>query len=69
VIPVDTNIVVSQINDSMPLENLLDCLQKNNILAVPFGKQSMRMVTHLDFNDQMLEQVISALQKLDGKKG
>ncbi|MEY3344260.1 MAG: hypothetical protein RL090_1944 [Bacteroidota bacterium] len=69
VIPVDTNIVVSQINDSMPLENLLDCLQKNNILAVPFGKQSMRMVTHLDFNDQMLEQVISALQKLDVKKG
>ncbi|MFM7079681.1 MAG: threonine aldolase family protein, partial [Bacteroidota bacterium] len=68
-IPVDTNIVVTQMNDSMPLQTLLEKLKENNILAVPFGMQSMRMVTHLDFNDQMLGQVIDVLFKLDGKKG
>lgn len=67
VIPVDTNIVVSQLHDSMRLEDLLATLEQNGILAVPFGKQSMRMVTHLDFNDNMLDHVCGTLQRLDVK--
>jgi threonine aldolase len=61
VIPVDTNIVVSVLHDSMRLEDLLISLEQNGILAVPFGKQSMRMVTHLDFNDDMLVRVCEHL--------
>lgn len=67
VIPVDTNIVVTLLHDSMRLEDLLISLEQNSILAVPFGKQSMRMVTHLDFNDNMLDRVCETLRRLDAK--
>jgi threonine aldolase len=40
----------------------LDILSKHNVIAVPFGKQTIRMVTHLDFHDDHLDQVVSVLK-------
>ena len=64
VLPVQTNIVVSNLNPDMPLDRFLSILAENNILAVAFGKQSVRMVTHLDFNDAMLDETIRVLQRI-----
>lgn len=61
VVPVDTNIVIFALRD-LSTDRFLEKLSEHNIKAVPFGKQEIRMVTHLDFNDEMLKVVLQALK-------
>jgi threonine aldolase len=60
-LPVDTNIIVFQLAAEKPVTEFLNYLSNKNIKAVPFGKQLVRMVTHLDFDDDMLEELITAI--------
>lgn len=62
--PVDTNIVLFRLSEQKKSEDFLRELANENIKAVPFGKQTIRMVTHLDFTDAMLEQVEKTLKKM-----
>ena len=64
VTPVDTNIIVSKLDNNYPLETFLQNLNDQNIKAIAFGKQAVRMVTHLDFTDEMLEYVCGKLKKI-----
>jgi threonine aldolase len=61
VMPVDTNIVVAEIVDKFDSNVLIDELKEKGILVVGFGKQKIRMVTHLDFDDDMLEEFVGRL--------
>lgn len=63
VMPVQTNIVVSCLAEHMPMEKFLNLLDVKHIKAVAFGKQQVRMVTHLDFNDEMLAYVEKTLKQ------
>ena len=63
----ETNIVVSHIHEQLPLDHLLSLLESEGIKAVAFGKQAMRMVTHLDFDDEMLQRTCDALVDIDRK--
>ena len=63
ILPVDTNIIVFQLTDEKPVTNFISYLSDNNIKVVQFGKQTVRMVTHLDFTDEMLSTLISILKK------
>ena len=60
VYPVKTNIVIGEVSGCTEQE-FLKKLQKHNILAVPFGKQLVRFVTHLNFDDQQLDYVTRIL--------
>ena len=51
--PVVTNIVIARLKDISP-EDFLSKLADKGIKAVKFGKDQVRFVTHLDFNDEML---------------
>jgi threonine aldolase len=62
--PVDTNILILTIADSLTTEMVLQKLSENQIKAVKFGPKEIRMVTHLDFNDVMLERAIDVFKKL-----
>ncbi len=61
ILPVDTNIVIFTLNNKLSTETFEKKLAEKNIRASPFGKQTIRFVTHLDFNDAMLEELISVL--------
>ncbi|HTB05542.1 MAG TPA: GntG family PLP-dependent aldolase [Bacteroidia bacterium] len=63
-LPVDTNIVIFTLSDKMPAEKFMDELKKENILVSMMGRQMVRMVTHLDFTDEMMGSVEKALKKL-----
>lgn len=54
VFPVATNIVIARLKGITP-EEFLANLSEKGIKAVKFGKDQVRFVTHLDFDDQMLE--------------
>lgn len=62
VVPVYTNIIIFQLIDSLSPVDFSAWLKTQDILANPFSKQSIRMVTHLDFDDDMLEKVIKVLK-------
>lgn len=63
ILPVDTNIVVFRLNEKVNLAAYLNYLSEHKIKAIQFGKQVIRMVTHLDFNDDMLNALVEVLKK------
>lgn len=62
--PVDTNIVIFVVDKKITPEQVLRKLSEKNIKALQFGPQEIRMVTHLDFTDEMLEITNEAFKKL-----
>lgn len=62
--PVDTNIVIFTLNASLTEQQFLVKLAAQNILALDFGPQTIRFVTHLDVSDDMLEHTVNVLQNL-----
>lgn len=58
VLPVDTNVLIVNLKKEKTSFNFVDELMQKGIRAAPFGKYSVRFVTHLDFNDTMLERAI-----------
>ena len=64
VLPVETNIIIFNLNEKLMPEEFVKKLAAENIKAVGFGKQAVRFVTHLDFTDEMLEKTIEVLKKL-----
>ena len=63
VLPVDTNIIVFTVSPGVDVKQLLSHLADRQIKVVPFGKQTIRMVTHLDIHEEMLEEIERALTK------
>ena len=55
VMPVDTNIVIFTTVDELDSIQMIQKLEKADIKAVPFGKREVRLVTHMDFTDDMLQ--------------
>lgn len=66
--PVDTNIIIFSLNDGEEVNDFLNLLKKYGILALGFGGNSIRMVTHLDIDDDMMEQFESAIKSISNKK-
>ena len=64
VLSVDTNIVIAQLEEGRSEKWFLDELDKLEVLAVGFGKGLVRFVTHLDFNDNDLEELIKKLNSI-----
>ncbi|MCW3102762.1 MAG: Threonine aldolase [Bacteroidetes bacterium] len=64
VLPVDTNIIIFNLNEKLKPEEFVKKLASHDIKATGFGKQAIRFVTHLDFNDAMLEKTEKVLKTL-----
>ncbi len=64
VMPVDTNIVIFEIIKEITPEQVLSKLSDHQIKAIKFGAQEIRFVTHLDFDDLMLEKSIDVIKRL-----
>ena len=63
--PVETNILVFAPDPAyLSWQKLVERLDKAGILVSVFGNAYIRMVTHLDINDDDLDQVIGVLEKI-----
>jgi len=62
IIPVKTNILIFKLNEKMKDTEFISKLNEKNIKAGIFGPQTIRFVTHLDFTDSMMEEVITVLK-------
>jgi threonine aldolase len=65
VLPVYTNIIIFNLKKEMISgETFEKKLAEHHIKVSSFGKQNIRMVTHLDFTESMLEKTIAVLSQL-----
>ena len=62
--PVDTNIVIFELDSKHNPEEFVERLNHYGIKCNTFGKQMIRFVTHLDINDAMVAYTIEVLQKM-----
>jgi len=60
--PVETNIIIFYVRDEMNPNTFISKMSEKNILLTPMGDGKIRIVTHLDFNDGMLEILLKELK-------
>lgn len=63
VLPVDTNIVIAELDGITPAV-LLKKLEEQGVMAVAFGATAIRFVTHLDVSDDQINKAVEIIQKL-----
>lgn len=64
VLSVETNIVIFNLIDSVDDLDFLSILKSKGVLAVGFGPKTIRMVTHLNFSDEMLDELSQILKSI-----
>ena len=63
-LPVETNIVIFELNDSMTAPALVAKLKEYNILGYAIAPNRVRLVTHLDISSSMVSETIDTFAKL-----
>jgi len=67
VLPVESNIVIFKLKDGLDVPVVLSELQESGIKAVPFGPQNIRMVTHLQIDDDMIQKTLEVLDEINAR--
>ncbi len=62
--PVDTNIIIFKLRSGITPEKFLNKIGEHHLKALAFSTTDIRMVTHLDFDDRLLEKTIDVFKKL-----
>jgi threonine aldolase len=63
-LPVETNIVIFELVESIKADQFVNILHQNNIICSGFGGQSVRLVLHLDVTIEMVHEVCKVLSNL-----
>lgn len=62
--PVETNIIIFELKDHIDETEFLNKLSEKHIHIIGMGSRKLRMVTHLDYTDDMHMKLLLALQEL-----
>ena len=62
--PVETNIVIFELNNDIKETDFVKKLKDNGILIIGMGSNKLRIVTHLDYTDLMHEKVLKILKNI-----
>ena len=63
--PVETNIVIFELNEDVNENRFVQQLAHKNIHIISMGSRKLRIVTHLDYTDIMHEELIETLKFLE----
>ncbi|MVM30547.1 aminotransferase class I/II-fold pyridoxal phosphate-dependent enzyme [Spirosoma sp. HMF4905] len=61
ILPIDTNIVIFRLPETILATDYVQQLETKGIRAITFGKHLVRFVTHLDFTDEMVAEMENIL--------
>lgn len=64
IMPVDTNIVIFELDKKHDPEEFVEKLEHHGVKCNTFGKQMIRFVTHLDITEAMIDYTIEVLKKV-----
>ncbi|WP_426430484.1 threonine aldolase family protein [Winogradskyella sp. HB-48] len=62
--PIETNIIIFELNNNISETDFLNRLKEKNIHIIGMGSNKLRMVTHLDYTDNMHEELLKTLKKI-----
>jgi len=63
---VQTNLVLAEVkHPAFSIQEFIHLLAEQNILVIQFGPDAVRMATHWEIEDHMVERVIEVFRKLD----
>ncbi|MEP2281407.1 GntG family PLP-dependent aldolase [Maribacter sp.] len=63
--PIETNIVIFEIDESfMTSDQFVNTLKEKDILIIGMGQGKLRMVTHLDYTDDMHDELLKQLESI-----
>lgn len=62
--PVETNIVIFELNDKYSEKIFLEALSDKNIKIIGMGSNKLRLVTHLNYDDNQHDRVLEVISKL-----
>lgn len=62
--PIETNIIIFELNDTIDETIFLKRLGDKNIRIIGMGSKKLRIVTHLDYTDQMHDKLLSELRTI-----
>ncbi|CAL2101161.1 L-allo-threonine aldolase [Tenacibaculum sp. 190130A14a] len=63
--PIETNIVIFYVDDSIDSMNFIKRLEEKGILLISMGEGKIRIVTHLDYTAKMHEILLEELTKFE----
>ncbi len=63
-LPVETNIIIFELTDSLSAAELVSKLNEKNILSYAIAPNRVRFVVHLDVNVEMVNKTIEVIEKL-----
>ena len=64
IMPVETNIVIFEVIETFTAKSFAAALAENDILVIPISATQVRMVTHLDITNEMVNNVVSVIKAL-----
>ena len=64
VLPVETNIVIAEIEGKLSSREFVDKLKANEIFVIAISPTQVRFVTHLGISDNMIEKTVEVIHKL-----
>lgn len=62
--PIETNIIIFELNDDMNGSDFLKRLDEKNVRISNMGEHKLRIVTHLDYTDDMHERLLTLLKSV-----
>jgi threonine aldolase len=62
--PIETNIVIFELNDDINETTFLNKLKDKQIYIIGMGSNKLRMVTHLDYTDAMHELFLKTIHSI-----
>ena len=64
ILPVETNILIFEVIDGHTPQSFCDRMKEHNVLCVPISSTQVRMVTHLDIDNEMIKNLVSLLEHM-----
>ena len=62
--PIETNIIIFELNNDVDENKFLNNLNEKGIRIIGMGSNKLRMVTHLDYTDIMHEKLLSEIKSI-----
>lgn len=64
VLPVETNIIIFELNDTIPAAQMVSTLKDHQVLSYAIAPNRVRFVLHLDITSKMVEKTIDIISNL-----
>ncbi len=65
VLPVETNIIIFELDDSLSAADFVNKMKEQNILGYAIAPKRVRLVVHLDITTEMVAKTINVLNNLN----